>query len=107
MHERAGFAVTLWTYYPSASTRVAPADYATALARLHTGMRTLDVATPHFTDRVDSAPRGSWRPATSRPALADRDRELLSRHAATSETAIVAEPPTSSCCMASRTRATC
>ncbi|HYI54834.1 MAG TPA: aminoglycoside phosphotransferase family protein [Microlunatus sp.] len=76
VHERAGFVVTLWTYYPSTSRAIAPVDYATTLAELHTGMRTLDVATPHFTDRVDSA----LRLVTSRdltPALADGDRELL------------------------------
>ncbi len=54
VHERDGFAVTLWTYYEPVSARaVSPADYANALERLHAGMRGLDVRTPHFTDRVD------------------------------------------------------
>jgi hypothetical protein len=52
-YERAGFAVTLWTYYePVAPREVSPAGYANALERLHAGMRRLDVRTPHFTDRV-------------------------------------------------------
>src|SRR6187455_3171260 len=40
VHERDGFAVTLWTYYePAARQEVSPADYATALGRLHARMR--------------------------------------------------------------------
>jgi Phosphotransferase enzyme family len=77
VHRRDGFAVTLWTYYEPASTReVSPADYADALERLHAGMRKLDVAAPHFTDRVAEAQDlvGS-RDRT--PALPDGDRELL------------------------------
>ena len=78
VYERDGFVVTLWTYYEPLSPReVSPADYADALARLHAGMRKLDVTTPRFTDRVAEA----QRLVTSRdrtPALADADRELLS-----------------------------
>lgn len=77
VHERDGFVVTLWTYYePVAAGEVAPADYASALERLHAGMRTLDLRTPHFTDRVEQAERlvGSREDT---PALADVDRELL------------------------------
>jgi thiamine kinase-like enzyme len=55
---------------------VAPADYAQALERLHAGMRTLEVTTPHFTDRVAEAQRlVASRDLT--PALADADRALL------------------------------
>jgi aminoglycoside phosphotransferase (APT) family kinase protein len=78
VYERDGFVVTLWTYYESVTPpEPSPADYANALARLHAGMRTLDVTTPHFTDRVAEAQQlvGS-RDLT--PALADADRELLS-----------------------------
>jgi Ser/Thr protein kinase RdoA (MazF antagonist) len=77
VYERDGFVVTLWTYYePVTSREVSPADYANALARLHAGMRKLDVATPHFTDRVDSAQQlVASRDRT--PALTDADRELL------------------------------
>ncbi len=77
VHERDGFVVTLWKYYESSPLRnIQPADYATALRRLHAGMRTVDVATPHFTDRVEQAQRlVASRERT--PALADADRELL------------------------------
>jgi len=79
VYERDGFAVTLWTYYEPASSRaVSPADYASALERLHAGMRTLDVPAPHFTDRVERAQQlVASRDRT--PALADADRELLDR----------------------------
>ena len=77
MYERDGFAVTLWTYHEPVTWREAsPADYAVALERLHAGMRNLDVPTPHFTDRVESAQQlVASRERT--PALADADRVLL------------------------------
>ncbi|MEV4582484.1 aminoglycoside phosphotransferase family protein [Nonomuraea jabiensis] len=77
VHERDGFAVTLWTYYePVTAREVPPADYANALERLHAGMRKLDLPTPHFTDRVEQAQQlVANRDRT--PALADADRELL------------------------------
>jgi hypothetical protein len=75
-YERDGFVVTLWTYYASVAPDVAPAHYAKALERLHAGMRKLDVATPHFTDRVEHAQQlVASRDQT--PALADPDRRLL------------------------------
>jgi aminoglycoside phosphotransferase (APT) family kinase protein len=77
VYERDGFVVTLWTYYEPVTPReISPADYATALARLHAGMRKLDVPTPHVTDRVDQAQQlVASRDDT--PALGDADRELL------------------------------
>ena len=77
VHERDGFAVTLWTYYePVTPPDVSPADYASALERLHSGMRTLKVASPRFTDRVAEAQQlVASRDLT--PALTDADRELL------------------------------
>jgi thiamine kinase-like enzyme len=77
VYERDGFVVTLWTYYEPATPReVSVADYATALQRLHAGMRKLDVSAPHFTDRVEQAQQlVASRDHT--PALADADRELL------------------------------
>lgn len=77
VYERGGFVVTLWTYYEPATPRaVSPADYASALARLHAGMRTLDIPTPHFMDRVEQAQQlVASRDHT--PALADAERELL------------------------------
>jgi aminoglycoside phosphotransferase (APT) family kinase protein len=75
--ERAGFVVTLWTYYEPVTPReVAPADYAKALERLHAGMGKLDIPTPHFTDRVEQAQQLVANRAHT-PALADTDRELL------------------------------
>jgi aminoglycoside phosphotransferase (APT) family kinase protein len=78
VYGRDGFVVTLWTYYPSVTPpEVAPAPYASALARLHDGMRKLDFPTPRFTDRVEEAQQIiANRDQT--PALADADRELLS-----------------------------
>ncbi len=77
VYERDDFVVTLWTYYETATPRgVSPADYATALERLHAGMRKLDVPAPHFTDRVDQAQHlVASRDRT--PGLADADRALL------------------------------
>jgi hypothetical protein len=77
VYERDGCVVTLWTYYEPVTSRVvSPADYATALERLHAGMRELDFPAPHFTDRVESAEQlVASRDAT--PALVDADRELL------------------------------
>ena len=77
VYERDGFTVTLWTYYePAAAPEASPAAYASALERLHAGMRTLDVRVPHFTDRVEEAQRlVADRGRT--PALGDADRELL------------------------------
>ena len=77
VHERDGFVVTLWTYYaPVTPGEISPGDYANALARLHVGMRELDVPTPHFTDRVEQAQRlVANRDRT--PALSEADRELL------------------------------
>ena len=76
VYERAGFVVTLWTYYEPATREVSPGDYANALERLHAGMRKLDVTAPHFTDRVEQAQQlVASRDQT--PELADADRELL------------------------------
>ena len=77
VYERDGFVVTLWTYYePATPLEISPADYASALERLHAGMRTLAIPAPHFTDRVEQAQQlVASRDQT--PALADADRELL------------------------------
>lgn len=77
VHERDGFVVTLWTYYDPVTPReVSPADYAHSLERLHVGMRTVDVATPHFTDRVEQA-QGLVANRDRTPALTEADRKLL------------------------------
>jgi aminoglycoside phosphotransferase (APT) family kinase protein len=77
VYERDGFAVTLWTYYqPATSGEVSPADYANALERLHSGMRKLDLRTPHFTDRVAEA-QHLVETTHLTPDLAGADRKLL------------------------------
>jgi hypothetical protein len=76
-YEHDGFVATLWTYYePVTGREVSPADYATALERLHAGMRTIEITSPHFTDRVEEAQQLVARPDQT-PALADPDRKLL------------------------------
>ena len=77
VYARDGFVVTLWTYYePVTPRQVSPGDYASALQRLHAGMRELDVPAPHFVNRVEQAQHlVASREHT--PALADADRELL------------------------------
>jgi hypothetical protein len=77
VYDRDGFVVTLWTYYkPALRVKVSPGDYADALERLHAGMRKLDVRTPHFTDRVESALR-LVESSNLTPDLAVADRKLL------------------------------
>jgi hypothetical protein len=75
-YERDGFEVSLWTYFEPAIAEIAPGAYADALARLHTGMREVDLTTPHFTDRVASAEQLVNRRDLT-PELPDADRELL------------------------------
>ncbi|MFG1948247.1 phosphotransferase enzyme family protein [Nonomuraea sp. NPDC048826] len=77
VHERDGFTITLWTYYePVPPHEVPPADYARALARLHAGMRAVDVPTPRFTDRAAEAQHFvASRDRT--PDLSEADRILL------------------------------
>ena len=77
VYVRDGFAVTLWTYHEPVPTREAtPTEYADALKRLHAGMRQIDVATPHFTDRVAQA-ESIVADRSSSPELPDADREYL------------------------------
>ena len=77
VYERGGFAVTFWTYYPAVtSPRDSSAEYAEVLHRLHDGMRSVEIATPRFTERVAAAERlVTDRNAT--PALSETDRHLL------------------------------
>lgn len=77
VYERDGWVITLWTYYePVTSGDAPPADYADALQRLHAGMRGVDVRTPHFTDRVESAQQ-IVADRDSSPGFPDAERELL------------------------------
>ncbi|MDX6307429.1 MAG: hypothetical protein QOI06_475 [Nocardioidaceae bacterium] len=77
VYEGDGFAITLWTYYEAVtSDRVPPAEYADALYHLHVAMRSVEIATPHFMERVSQAERlVADRGET--PALAEADRDLL------------------------------
>ncbi|MGH3743661.1 MAG: phosphotransferase, partial [Mycobacteriales bacterium] len=76
VHERDGFVVTLWTYYDQLGGAVPPVDYASALLRLHAGMRRVGITAPHYTDRVAEAERLVASREAS-PALAEADREHL------------------------------
>lgn len=74
---RDGFTVALWTYVePVQSRTLAPVEYAHALERLHAGLRQIDVAAPHFTDRVTETQRDVANRDTT-PDLDETDRALL------------------------------
>jgi hypothetical protein len=76
VYVRDTFALTLWTYYEQVGA-IAPADYADALIRIHAGLRQIDLAAPHITDRVAAwAEEVDNRAQT--PELPGSDRELLS-----------------------------
>jgi Ser/Thr protein kinase RdoA (MazF antagonist) len=69
--------VTLWTYYERvAADAASPREYADALGRLHAGMRTVEVAAPHFLERVEDAQR-LLADRVLTPELVDGERELL------------------------------
>ncbi|WP_238173559.1 phosphotransferase family protein [Kribbella speibonae] len=76
VYTRDGFAVTLWTYYEPATPQVSPADYAKALEQLHAGMRKVDLASPHFSDRISEAEQIVADPRLS-PELPEADRVFL------------------------------
>jgi Ser/Thr protein kinase RdoA (MazF antagonist) len=76
VYERDGFVATLWTYYEPISPAAPTAEYAGALARLHSGLRSLDLAAQHFTNRVAEAEALVASPDLS-PRLVDDDRRLL------------------------------
>lgn len=75
VYVRDAFALTLWTYYEPVGA-IAPADYADALVRIHAGLRQIDLAVPHITERVNAwAAEVGDRAQT--PDLPGPDRELL------------------------------
>jgi hypothetical protein len=77
VYERDCFAVTLWTHYEVVAPDLdSPSAYADVLHRLHTGMRSIEIATPHFLDRAAEAERLVTHPDET-PALAEADRHLL------------------------------
>ena len=72
-----GFKIAMWAYFEPVQARmVPPGEYAQALARLHAGLRRIEVTTPHFMDRV-AATRRDVANRYSIPDLADTDRALL------------------------------
>jgi len=76
-----GFAVTWWTFHDTRHDTTHNGDltrseYATALAHIHAGMRTIAVETPHFHDRVAEAEDLVTNPDQT-PALDSGGRELL------------------------------
>ncbi|MFC9693103.1 phosphotransferase [Kribbella sp. NPDC056951] len=75
VHERDGFAITLWRYYEPLQ-EIPPAEYAAALQRLHVGMREIDVPAPHFMDRVREA-EAILSDRVVSPDAPEADRELL------------------------------
>ncbi|WP_240229543.1 phosphotransferase [Devosia lacusdianchii] len=77
VYEADGFAVTFWTYHAPVTSDVAPAAYGDALRRLHIGMRKIDLAAPHFTDRIAEAER-LLANRDQTPELSDADRAFLS-----------------------------
>jgi hypothetical protein len=83
VHQRDGFAITLWTYYdPQPSRTLAPDVYADALLRLHQAMKDVDLPAPHFLDRVNEAQEIVENRERS-PALRESDRSLLTSTLAT------------------------
>ena len=92
VHEQDGFAITLWTYCaPVPPHTIAVDEYASALERLHAGMRQVDLAggwLPHFLDRVDEA-QGLVGDPGNNPEIAGADRELLATTLTTMRRSIV------------------
>jgi Ser/Thr protein kinase RdoA (MazF antagonist) len=77
VHERDGFAITLWTWYDAApSNELSAARYADALQRLHVSLGAADLPTPHFTDRVDEA-LAIVEAGHRMPGISEPDRRLI------------------------------
>ncbi len=89
VYKRNGFVITYWTYYePLTEDETTPTEYALALQRLHAAMRPLDVAAPHFTDRVDEA-QSIVEDRSRSPNLDAPDRALLTNTLRTLRRAIL------------------
>jgi hypothetical protein len=76
VYVRDTFALTLWAYYEQVGN-IAPADYAGALLRVHAGLRQIDRAAPHISQRFAAWADEVDDPEQT-PELPDPDRELLS-----------------------------
>ena len=95
-----------WPYQPVRSREVSPADYADALERLHAGMRKLDVPAPHSpiaSIRLNSL----WRAATALRRSPTRTGNCSATRYEAWDEGSASVAVSSSCCTASRTRATC
>jgi Ser/Thr protein kinase RdoA (MazF antagonist) len=78
VHVRDGFAITWWTLYDAAPSQdLQASSYADALKHLHTGMSHVEVAAPHFLDRVGEAEHLVANHELT-PRLSAIDRTLLS-----------------------------
>ncbi|MBQ1098294.1 phosphotransferase [Streptomyces sp. b94] len=76
--EPAVFGAQAWPSRTAAKTaKIAPADYADVFLRHHAALRKIDLAAPHFSDRVARALR-EVKVREQTPELPDSDRELLS-----------------------------
>jgi hypothetical protein len=74
---RDGFKIALWAHLEPVQARTRPsAEYAQTLARLHAGLRQIELTTPHFMDRVADTRRDVASRAVT-PELSDPDRALL------------------------------
>jgi len=77
VYEADSFAVTFWTYYETVNAdQISPAEYADALQRLHAGMRSVEIAAPHFMERVADAVQ-LVESGDETPGLSEADRHLL------------------------------
>lgn len=76
VHVRDVFAISLWNYYESVGSEIAPADYADVFLRHHAALRQIDLDAPHFTDRVAAALR-EVNDRERSPELSGADRALL------------------------------
>lgn len=76
VYVRDTFVLTIWIYYEQVGD-ISPAAYADALIRIHAGLRQIDLAAPHITERVTA-----WEAEVANqeqtPELPDTHRELLS-----------------------------
>jgi len=71
------FVVTLWAFYECIpSGDIAPPVYARAMRQMHEGMRQVEMAAPHFTERVAEA-RSLLSDRGRTPELPDTHRRLL------------------------------
>ncbi|NGO75658.1 aminoglycoside phosphotransferase family protein [Streptomyces sp. YC504] len=91
VHLRDGFVISLWRYYESAGTEIAPAAYADALLRHHAALRRTELDAPHFTERVDAALR-EVDDVDRSPELPAVERDFLSATLAGLASAIGSDP---------------